>query len=83
MIQMPLSAKLKNIFMMNCCRKWRAGGHPAQIVNKAVARYPGLTPCADSPAVMLAQSLSGLSNYAVVPLAPILVILKKTIFPPC
>lgn len=45
----------------------RAGGHPAQIVNEAVARYPGLTPCADSPAVMLAQSLSGLSNYAVVP----------------
>ena len=44
----------------------RAGGHPAKIFNEAVARYPGLTPCADSPAVVLAQSLSGLSDYAVV-----------------
>ena len=48
-------------------QQMRASGHPAEINNEIIARYPGLSPSPDSPAVMLAQTLSGISDYAVVP----------------
>ena len=55
-----------NDFLQNTLLpQMRASGHPANITNRRMAFYPGLEPAA-SPALQLAQTLTGSHRHAVV-----------------